>query len=295
MRDSLQMRRLKNKVSPYVLALPAFVLIAVFLYGVIVGVLQGFGIMPFLGQTQLTFEYWAKAFSRADFLSSLGFSFWISLSSAGIALVGGCLLAWALCAVKAKRAFQLLDLQIPIMTAHMLVVLATVSLFAGSGLFPRLLSVFGIVDGPSAFSSVLGASSGWGIILVYAWKEIPFVAFCTVTIMRNVSDSLGEAATTLGATSTKAFFQVILPLSKGPLIKAFLVVFAFALGSYEVPFLLGPTLHKALPVLAYLEFTSPDIANRCYAMAINGIMVLITTLIALLYFLVLRREDRKRV
>lgn len=294
MRDSLQTRKIKSKVSPYLLALPAVVLIAVFLYGVIIGVLQGFGIMPFLGRTQLTFEYWARALSRADFLSSLGFSFWISLSSALIALVGGALLSWALCAVKAKRSFQLLDLQIPIMTAHMLVVLAVVSLFAGAGLFPRLLSVFGAVDGPSDFPSVLGATSGWGIILVYAWKEIPFVAFCTVTIMRNVSDSLGEAAATLGATPSKAFFQVILPLSKGPLIKAFLVVFAFALGSYEVPFLLGPTMHKALPVLAYLEFTSPDIVNRCYAMAINGIMVLITTLVALIYFLVLRKEDRDR-
>ena len=59
-----------------------------------------------------------------------------------------------------------------------------------------------------------------------------------------------------------------------------------------MPFLVGPTLPKALPVLAYIEFQDPDIANRCLAMAINGIMVLVCSLAALAYFAVLRREKR---
>ena len=85
-----------------------------------------------------------------------------------------------------------------------------------------------------------------------------------------------------------------LPLCKGALLKAFLVVFAFAFGAYEVPFLLGPTAPKALPVLAYLEFQNPDIANRCVAMALNGIMAAVTTAAAAAYFAVLRREKRDR-
>ena len=70
-------------------------------------------------------------------------------------------------------------------------------------------------------------------------------------------------------------------------------MFAFSFGSYEVPFLLGPTLPKAIPVLAYLEFQNPDILNRSYAMAINGIMVLICTVLAIVYFIVLQRERRR--
>ena len=76
--------------------------------------------------------------------------------------------------------------------------------------------------------------------------------------------------------------------------KAFLVVFAFAFGAYEVTFLLGATAPKALPVLAYLEFQNPDIMNRCVAMALNGVMAVVTTAAAAAYFAVLRREERDR-
>ena len=78
----LRARRLRRAVTPYVLVLPAMVLIAVFLYGVVSGVLQGFGIMPFLGMDELALDYWAEALSRPDLLSSIGFSLYLSLVSA---------------------------------------------------------------------------------------------------------------------------------------------------------------------------------------------------------------------
>ena len=146
-----------------------------------------------------------------------------------------------------------------------------VSLYAGSGLFPRLHFWLGVIDDVGVFPSIIGGASGWGIILVYLWKEIPFVAFYTATIMMHVSSRYGEAAETLGASSLRSCFSVTLPLCKGALTKAFLIVFAFSFGAYEVPFLLGPTLKKALTVLAYLEFQNPDILNRSYAMAINAL------------------------
>ena len=250
--DPLRARRAKHAAAPYVLIAPAVVLIAVFLYGVVSGVLQGFGIMPFLGMNELTLDYWAEALSRPDLLSSIGFSLYLSLVSAAIALVGGTALCAALSALRAPRLLQLLDIQIPLMTAHTLVVLFVVSLFAGSGLVPRVLYALGLVEGVSSFPSVVGDPTGWGILLVYAWKEIPFVAFTAVALMSNVSDRFGEAAATLGASPARTFFGVTLPLCKGALLKAFFIVFAFAFGSYEVPFLRGPTLPKALPVLAYL-------------------------------------------
>lgn len=292
--NRLAWRRRGRAVAPYILILPALALVAVFLYGVAVGVLQGFGIMPFLGMTDLTFEYWGEALSRSDLVASVGFSLYIALSSALVALAGGIALSAALCAVRRTRLLALIDVQIPLMFAHILVVLAVVSLFSGSGLVPRVLYHLGFVGAPTDFSSVVGDPSGWGILATYVWKEVPFVAFCTVTLMGHVSDRFGEAAGTLGASPVRSFLTVTLPLCKGALIKAFLVVFAFAFGAYEVPFLLGPTAPKALPVLAYLEFQNPDIANRCVAMALNGIMTVVTTAAAAAYFAVLRREKRAR-
>lgn len=285
-------RKTKRAITPYLLALPAIVLLAVFLYGVLNGVLQGFGIMPFLGRTDFTFEYYLEALTRADLASSISYSLYLALASSVIATVGGVAIAACMTRAKTSRLTRLVNIQIPIMTMHSLVALAVMFLFAGSGLVPRVLAAFGLVSGPSDFPSVVGAVSGWGILVTYAWKEIPFVAFSTITIMASISDSLGEAASTLGASPWRAFFGVTLPLCKGAVAKAFMIIFAFAFGSYEVPFLLGPTLPQTLPVLAYVEFQDPDIVNRCYAMALNGIMAILCALIALAYFAVLKREGK---
>lgn len=290
--DPLHIRRVRKCVTPYLLVLPAVVLIGVFLYGVISGLLQSFGIVPFLGKMEFTLDYYVQAFNRSDLFASTVYSLYLAAVSSVIALVGGVVLAAAFTRLNASRRMQLLGIQIPLMTAHILVVLFVVSIFAGAGLFPRLLFTLGIIDEMGAFSSVVGDPSGWGIMMTYAWKEIPFIAFCTVAIMAHVSDRYGEAAATLGASSVRTFFTVTLPLCKNAIVKAFLVVFAFAFGSYEVPFLLGPSLPKALPVLAYMEFQNPDILNRSYAMALNGVMVLICSVLALIYFIVLHRERK---
>ncbi|WP_165247362.1 ABC transporter permease [Adlercreutzia sp. ZJ141] len=287
------LRRLTEGLAPYALALPALALMALFVYGVGIGVLQGFGIAPFLDRFDFTLEYFREAFTRSDFTSSLCFSLFVSLMSSLIALGGGILLSAALVKAKSGSFTQLLGLQIPIMSMHALVALGFIFLLSGSGLLARVLYVVGIVGSPNDLPSIVGAPSGWGIILVYAWKEIPYVAFCTITIMSHVSDSLGEAAATCGAAPVRSFFSVTLPLSLTASLKAFLVVFAFSFGAYEIPFLLGPTAPKALPILAYLEFQDPDILNRFYAMAINGIVTLVCALAALVYFLVLKHERKE--
>ncbi|MCL2826006.1 MAG: ABC transporter permease subunit [Eggerthellaceae bacterium] len=290
---TLKARKVRKAVTPYLLVAPAMALIGVFVYGVINGVLQGFGIMPFIGKTAFTFDYYAQALARSDFVASVGYSLYIAAVSSVGALVGGIVLSAALTRVKASRTLQLFNIQIPLMTAHTLVVLFVVSLFAGSGLFARVLYAMGLIEGVGSFPSVVGDPTGWGIILTYFWKEVPFVAFCTVSIMTHVSGRFGEASQTLGASPLRSFFEVTLPLCRSTLVKAFLVVFAFAFGSYEVPFLLGPTVPKALPVLAYMEFQNPDILNRCYAMAINGVMAAICCVLAAVYFIVLQRERRR--
>ena len=112
--------------------------------------------------------------------------------------------------------------------------------------------------------------------------------------MGHISDSLGEAARTCGANARQTFLQVTLPLCAGAILRAFLMVFVFALGSYEVPFLLGPTAPKTLPVLAYIEFQDPDIVNRCYSMALNGTTTLLCSLAAIVYFASIALRDRRQ-
>ena len=66
-----------------------------------------------------------------------------------------------------------------------------------------------------------------------------------------------------------------LPLSIPVISRAFLIIFIFAFGGYELPLLLGSTLPKALSVQTYLAYMSPNLLERPLAMAMNGVMLLL--------------------
>ena len=75
-----------------------------------------------------------------------------------------------------------------------------------------------------------------------------------------------------------------MPLCKNTILSGFLIIFVFALGAYEIPQLLGPTLPKALPVLSYIQYTHPNLQNSPYAMALNGITIIISLISAVIYY-----------
>lgn len=70
--------------------------------------------------------------------------------------------------------------------------------------------------------------------------------------------------------------------------------FVFALGAYELPLLLGATVPKALPILAYQQYVHPDLRNRPYAMAVNGMIILISLISALVYFHLMLKKEGER-
>ena len=71
-----------------------------------------------------------------------------------------------------------------------------------------------------------------------------------------------------------------------------MIIFIFAFGGYELPFLLGVTTPKALPVQAYLAYTSPDLRERPYAMAMNAVILLLSLGISLLYAFLIHRVTK---
>ncbi len=76
--------------------------------------------------------------------------------------------------------------------------------------------------------------------------------------------------------------------------KAFLIILTFSFGAYELPFLLGPTIPKALPVQAYIEYIHPDLRHRPYAMAMNGLILIITWTMAGIYYFINKKKKNKR-
>ena len=191
----------------------------------------------------------------------------------------------------AGKVLQVIRLPIPI--PHAIVALFVIMFFSQNGLLARILFALNLLEGQESFPALLYSSNNVGIIIAYLWKEIPFVAYFVLALMASINTTLGEAAENLGASPVKAFFYVTLPLCMPAISKAFLIIFAFSFGAYELPFLLGATLPKALPVQAYLEYTHPDLLHRPYAMALNGVMLLWTDYFVFYYLISRRTEGAK--
>ena len=284
---------MKKRLHIFLLLLPFLGITALVLVSVWNVLVQSLGYIPAFGLTEPTFRYYLQVFSDEAFLSSVWVSLRIALRSAVAASVLGVLVSAALIRCRKNGGGFLYAVRLPILVPHAVVALFVVQLLGQTGLIARFAFALGLVEDYTQFPQLLYTPGYWGTIAAYLWKEIPFVAYFILAFMGSVSETLGEAAENLGAAPLRSFFEITLPLCVPVISKAFLIIFIFAFGGYELPLLLGSTLPKALSVQTYLAYMSPDLRQRPLAMAMNGVMLLLSLAMAGLFTLAIRRANKK--
>jgi putative spermidine/putrescine transport system permease protein len=285
--------KIRKAAKPYVLLLPVSILLVFFFIGLLSGIAQSFGFAPFLGNYTFTLDYYVQAMGQYQLAESVFYSLYLAAACTIASTLGAIILSAALVRLKVGNTLKLFSLYVPLSVAHTVVVLLVVVIFGSSGLFARFLYSIGVIENAQTLPSVIGAFSGWGIILVFMYKEIPYITLCTISLMSNINSTLAEAASCLGSSHIKTFFNITLPLCKKPIIRAALVVFAFAFGSYEIPYLLGTSNPKSIAVMAFYEFQNRSIVDRSYAMTLVTLMIVITLIIAVIYFVLLDTDKKK--
>ena len=98
-----------------------------------------------------------------------------------------------------------------------------------------------------------------------------------------------EAAALLGAGRWRRFRHVLLPLTAPTIVICAAISFVYALGSYEVAWLLGRTYPEPLPVLAVRLFQGVSLASRPEAAAVALVTCTISLAVVALTFAALRR------
>lgn len=284
---------MKKKMTPFWLLLPFLLLTGIVFVSVWNVFVQSMGYIPAFGLTVPTWKYYVQVFSQADFLQAVWVSLRIALWSAILATVLGVLVSMALIRCGKTRGGMLYAVRLPILVPHAVVAVFVIQIFSQTGLIARLGYMLGLLEDSAQFPQLLYTSGYWGAILAYLWKEIPFVAYFVLAFMSSISDTLGQAAENLGACPLRSFWEVTLPLSVPVIAKAFLIIFIFAFGGYELPLLLGSTLPKALTVQTHLVYMSPDLLQRPLAMAMNGVVLLLSGGMALGYGILVTKLNRK--
>jgi putative spermidine/putrescine transport system permease protein len=283
---------MKGEVRPYLLVAPAVgAIVLLFGGGLALGVAQSFGYLPVIGLTQPTLVYYARVLSDPQFYLSLALTLGIAVVST--LLAGVLAVATALLLRRSFVGSRMLTFvyQVPLPVPHLVAAAGLVMLLAQSGIVARLAYALGLIAQPGDFPPLFYDRSSVGIVLVYLWKEVPFIGLVLLAVLKSVGTEYEEAAATLGASPWQRLRFVLLPLLLPGLFATSVIVFAYMFGSFEIPLLLGARYPEVLPVLAYRLYTHPDLSLRPQAMVVG----VLTTVIVVALLSVYRRLARGSV
>ncbi|GGT18805.1 carbohydrate ABC transporter permease [Streptomyces purpureus] len=109
-------------------------------------------------------------------------------------------------------------------------------LFVGGMSFPVMLALvplFYVLDNTGLLNTI------HGLILVYIAYSLPFTVFFLTAFFRTLPTSIAEAAMIDGASHTRTFFQVMLPMAKPGLISVGIFNFLGQWNQYMLPTVLN--------------------------------------------------------
>lgn len=258
------MRLCRLQIKPYLMLMPCVIFLAVFVcYGVCCSIVGSFQTSDSVG---LTIENYQRLWSDQSFWLSLGLSLKIALLSTVPALVLGTILTRGIFRYFRFRKQQLW-VWAPMLVPHFVAAYLIFLLLSSSGWISSVLAQLQLVDTPTDFPILVNDSTGIGIILTYLWKEIPFVVLMLLPIYYQFDPAYAQVVRTLGGTEWEVFRTGEWPWLFPTVMETGVILVAFIISAYEVPYLLGVTYPKMMAVLAYRWFYEGDWSNRPLALA----------------------------
>lgn len=214
----------------------------------------------------------------------LGRTLWIAFLSAAICLVLAYPYAYFMTIASPKmRTALIVIVLIPFWTSLMIRSFAWIILLQDTGVVNDILSWVGL--GP--FSMIRNTT---GILIGMVQVLLPFMVLPLYSAMKTVDLRLVQAASSLGARPSVAFFKVFVPLAMPGVISGSLLVFIQALGFYITPALLGSPSQMLISQYIYVQVNGQLQWGRG---SVLGVILLVATL-ALLGLLALLTKRSKR-
>ena len=240
-------------------------------------------------------QAYANILTSTSFIDSLIFSLKIALISTVASVLIAIVVSMKLRKTFMGRRLALFVYQFNIPVPHYVVGISVLLLFTQTGLVSRWFYALGFMASPSSFPMIVFDQSGIGIMIAFVLKFFPFIGIAILSLLLTSVKDYEEQAATLGANRIQRFIHVLFPMMTPSILFSSILVFAYAFGSYEVPFLLGSTYPKALAILAYQKFTDIDLNSRPEAMAIANVMTIIIVALVILAYLQLNAMNRMMV
>ncbi len=240
----LRRERLRDRMA----LAPALVVLVTLFGGALLGALRS-SVTPLdaTGVGDAGLATWRALLHDPAFLDAI----WFTLRLAAVATFSAAAIALGAALVLRHRGTGLRAMaSLPVPVPHLLVAVVAVLWLAPGGLADRIL-------GGLPFELVRD-QAGIGIVLVYVYKEVPFLVLLLLATMGRGLAEREEAAAVLGASQRQRLAWVVWPAVRGPLVVGAILVGAFVLGAFEVPLTVGPNYPPTLAEYA-LQATQNDV------------------------------------
>ncbi|MGI9224933.1 MAG: ABC transporter permease subunit [Woeseiaceae bacterium] len=224
------------------------------------------------GDINITFDNFV--FLLTDKLYALTYlrSLLLAASATIFALLLGFPMAYGISrASAATRSLLLLLIVLPFWISFLLRVYAWMGLMNNYGVINNALMWLGFIDQPMQIMY-----TDFAVLVGLTYSYLPFMVLPLYATLEKLDLDLVEAAQDLGASSTRAFWDVTWPLARPGVIAGCLLVFIPATGEYVIPYLLGGPNSMLIGRVLFEEF----FANRDWPLASAVAIVMLLLLIA---------------
>ena len=222
---------------------------------------------PFSGG--VTWDYFARFFTKRFYWETMVNSLCVTVCATMLSAALGLPMAYLMRSVKIRgSSFLNILIVISYLSPPFIGAYAWIQLRGRNGVITQLVnSTFGL-----SFDGVYGFA---GILLVFTLQSFPLVYIYVSGALKNMDNSLNEAAESLGCGRIGRIRRIIVPLVMPTLLASSLLVFMRVFADFGTPMLIGEG-YKTMPVLVYTQFMGEVGGDDGFAAAICVIMIGLT-------------------
>ena len=231
----------------------------------------------FYGGEGFTLATFQKVMAMPTFRTAIGNTLKVGFLVGILSTIVGLLFAYVEVYVKMWKfvggLFKVVSM-LPVVSPPFVLSLSMIMLFGKAGIITYFL--LGMED-----NSVYGF---WGIVIVQTLTFFPVCYMMLKGLLKNIDPSLEEAARDMGASRSKVFLTVTLPLLLPGLGNAFLVTFIESIADFANPMIIGGS-YDTLATTIYLQITGAYDKQGAAAMAVVLLCITLGMFIVQKYYL----------
>ncbi|HEY1295699.1 MAG TPA: ABC transporter permease subunit [Chloroflexota bacterium] len=158
---------------------------------------------------------------------------------------------------QAVRSLYLIPMFVPVVIASY----AAITFYVDRGFLAAVLHAVGLPFTSPAYKPA-------GVVITQVWFNIPFAVLMLGSGLDGIEQELVDSAHDVGAGFLTVLWRIVLPMNIVPLLIVLTFTFIGVVGSFTIPFLIGPNAPQMMGVAIQAYFSNYNQPQPAVAMAV---------------------------